>query len=115
MDSEGNTIKFVSNPDNDFEVAKISIEDEMARAEYKYESEKKLSDMGEFLNMLRNGTTVSLSQGMDSAITASDNYDKVINNCRKLISRGTVADKNVADLRPIIKKSENICSEKHKK
>lgn len=104
MDSEGNTIKFVSNPDNDFEVAKISIEDEMARAAYKYESEKKLSDMGEFLNILRNGTTVSLSQGMDSAITASDNYDKVINNCRKLISRGTVADKNVADLRTDLEK-----------
>lgn len=104
VDSEGNTIKFISNADNDFEVAKIGIEDEMARSDYAYESESKLSDMAEFLGILRNGTTVTLSQGMDTAITGSDDYNKVIKLSRKLLSRGTVADKNVANLKTSLNK-----------
>lgn len=98
IDTDGNIVKYVANPDSEFEVSKIKIEDDMAREKFRYESEEKINDMAEFIGKVKAGSTVSLAEGMESTISGDTDINKAIAYSRKLISRGIVSDQDTAEL-----------------
>ena len=111
IDSNGEIVKFVANPESEFEVAKISIEDDMAREKFRYDNENKINDMAEFIGKIKAGSTVTLKEGMSATIAAGTEINNAIAWSRKLISRGIVANQDTASLTTELDKFVKAVSE----